>query len=148
MSSVVVREKIMNFLTTNFPSEKFVDMSVDYRELSEILEEYNIARRDSWVGVQFVGSDEQHMVLGSKEKGTYRELGAVYLHIVAPAQLGVANILLPRIESYRNAFRGQRIDSLVVEKTTPPDFGSGTLQFEDGFLSGTTAIHYYNDLNI
>lgn len=148
MSSVTVRTKMMDFLTAEFPTEKFVDMSLDYQELSDILEQNNIGKTDEWVGVQFVGSEEEHIVLGSKEHGTYREMGMVYLHIVAPAQLGVVNKILPKIESFRDVFRGRRVDTIVIEKVTPPNFGSGTLKFEDGFMSGSTSIQYYNDLNI
>lgn len=148
MSSTTVRNKIMTFLTTEYPTIKFLDMTLEYFELREVLEDANISCSDSWVGVQFVGDDESPITTGSKDKGTFRELGSVFLHVVEPAQLGVVNLILPKIESFRDTFRGTRVGSIVIEKVSPPNFDSGTLKFNDGWMSGSTNIQFYSDLNI
>lgn len=145
MSSVAVREIIFDFLATVAPTENVVDLSGEFDELKELLDEYNVPVGSPWLGVQFVGSEEDPIdVRGTNNKGKYRELGVIYLHVVGIAHLRAHQLILPRGEALRNAFRGQRLEGkLLVEAVSPVNFGQGiTLNFEGGYTAGAIEITY------
>ncbi len=149
MSSIYVRDELTAFLTTTFPTEKQIDLTAEYRELDEALADAGIGRRDNWLGLQFIGSDEIPISIGGAEaKGCYREVGSIFLHIVAPVQSGVSDLILTRAEAFRNAFRAKRINEVVIESVTPANFENGaTLEFEGGFTSASCILTYHRDLN-
>lgn len=146
MSSQYVREEVLNHLQTEYPTEKFLDLTAQYQELSDFLSDNSVGKTDNWIGVQFTGGPDDIVTIGS-DGGCYRETGTILLHIVSPVQMGVANIILPRIETIRMGLRGKRISGdIVVDGTTTPNFEAGaTLEFSGGYTSGTTVINYHRD---
>lgn len=150
MSSLAVRTLVKNFLTTNAPTEHQVDFSAQYLDLPDLLEQEDLTVDDPWLGLQFVGGDEQPATLpATNVSGRYRETGVIYLHVVEVAKPQVIDSILARAETLRNLFRGQRIGTLLVESITPVVTDSGgTLELEGGFVSGSFLISYYYDLNL
>lgn len=150
MSSSYTRTQIMNFLATNFPSEKVVDLSAESEEISDLLEDRGVSLREPWIGVQFLGNGESPVSISSNNlKGKFRELGAVILHIVEPSKLGVINAILPRAEALMDSFRGQRIGDVVVEDLVPLNTSAGAvLTFQRGYTSGNIVVNYYRDRDL
>lgn len=149
MSSVYVRTQIKQFLTDN-SDEDVVDMTSQFEELRQLLAEFNIQPDAPWLGVQFIGNDEVPVsIAATNDLGLYRETGAILLHVVSEAKIGVGDSLLTRGETLRNLFRGRRIGDIVVESVSPMNTESGaTLEFEDGYMSGTCIVAYYRDINL
>jgi hypothetical protein len=150
MSSSYVRTQIKNFLTANAPTESIVDLSGQYEELQDLLTRLSISMDGPWVGVQFIGNEEVPITVNSTNtSGKYRETGAVYIHVIDIAKLGVSDSILTRAETLRSLFRGQKIGSIFIESVTPTNFESGAaLTFEDGFMSGTFILGYLRDLDL
>jgi hypothetical protein len=149
MSSSYVRTQVKNFLDTNAPSETVIDLSGRYEDLEDMLAEGEIDSNSPWVGVQFIGSDEIPITIGSTNSGgKYRETGAVYIHVVDIAKLGVSDTILTRAETLRSLFRGRHIGDIIIDSVTPINFDAGAaLRFEGGYMSGTFIIGYYRDLD-
>lgn len=146
MSSSYVRTQFKDFLAANAPDETLIDLTAQFDDLDEVLEQSGIV--DSpWLGIDFVGSDEVPITIGSSNtSGKYREEGAVYLHVVDIAKLGVSDSILSRAETLIGILRGQRIGTIFVESITPVNFGAGAaLSFEDGYMSGSFIVAYQND---
>lgn len=150
MSSAYVRSTIKQFLEDNASEETLVYLTAVYQEIKELLADFEIQPDASWLGVQFIGNDEVPIALAAtNDQGLYRETGAIYFHVVAPARLGAGDSLLTRGETLRDLFRGRRIGDIVVESVTPMNFDSGaTLQFEGGFMSGSFFVAFHRDLNL
>jgi hypothetical protein len=150
MSSQYVRDSIIAFIGTEIPGEKLVDFTAEFEELSDFLEYNNIGPGDNWIAVQFVGSEEIPVdVRGTNTKGTYREIGLVHIHVVSVARLGGHNDILTRAEAIRDKFRGQRIDTILIESVSPPNFGTGiALNFSGGYTAATFNIGFQRDLNL
>lgn len=149
MSSVYVRTQIKQFLDDN-SAEDVIDMTSQFEDLRQLLAENSIQPDAPWLGVQFIGSDEIPVSLSAtNDLGLYRETGAIQLHVVSEAKIGVGDSLLTRGETLRNLFRGRRIGDIVVESVSPMNTESGaTLEFEDGYMSGTCIVAYYRDINL
>jgi hypothetical protein len=149
MSSAYVRTQIKDFLETN-SSEDVVDLTADFQEIKELLDDSGIQPDAPWLGVQFQGDDEIPVALAAtNDQGKYRETGAIYIHVVSTARLGVGDALLTRGEVLRNLFRGRRIGDILIESVTPMNFDSGaTLQFEGGYMSGSFLMAYQRDLDL
>lgn len=149
MSSVYVRDQITNFITSN-SVEKVVDLTGEFGELRDMLSQAGVNGQDTWIGLQFVGSEEIPVdILSTNSKGKYRESGVIYLHIVDIARLGVHNAILPRAEALRSLFRGQRIGTILIEAVSPPNFGGGvTLSFSGGYTAALVQIDYQRDLDL
>ena len=132
------------------PSEDVVDMTSDYQEIKELLDDNGIASDSPWLGVEFIGDAEEPITIpATNDQGLYREFGAVYFHFVDVARLGNGDTLLTRGEALRNLLRGRRIGDIVIESVSPMNFQRGaTLQFEGGYMSGSFICSYYRDLNI
>jgi hypothetical protein len=150
MSSKFVRDSVINFIAAELPSEKFIDLTAEFEELEDLLTYHDIASGDDWVGIQFIGSDEVPVdVRAGNAKGTYRENGVFYMHIVSVAKLGGHNAILDRAESARTIFRGQRIGTIIIEAVSPPNFGNGiSLNFSGGYTACTFTVDYQNDINL
>ncbi len=150
MSSAYVRTQIAGFLAANAPSEKTIDLTALFGEISEEIEAAGIDPDSPWLGIQYIGDDEIPVGLAaSNEQGLYRETGAILIHVVDVARLGVGAGLLTRGETLRNLFRGRRIGDIIIESCTPMNFDDGaTLQFEGGFMAGTFSVSYMRDLNL
>jgi len=152
MSSAYVRTQIATFIGTNLATENVIDLTNQYDEIQDILASHAppLTYTDSWLGIQYIGSSEVAINVGADNtQGCYRELGAVFLHVVAPTTPTNAADVLARTEVIRNAFRGQRINDIIIESVTPPNFEAGaTLQFDAGFSSASIVINFYRDLNI
>jgi hypothetical protein len=150
MSSAAVRTAIFDFLDTNAPTESVVDLTSQFGEIKEFVADSGVQPDSPWLGVQFIGSDELPIGLAANNViGKYRETGAVYIHCVEVARLGVGNTLLTRGEALRNLFRGQNISGVVVESVTPLNFdGGATLQFEGGYMSASFLMSYYFDVDL
>jgi hypothetical protein len=125
-------------------------MTAQFEDLRQLLAENSIQPDAPWLGVQFIGSDEVPVsISATNDVGLYRETGAVQLHIVSEAKIGVGDSLLTRGETLRNLFRGRRIGDIVIESVSPMNTEAGaTLEFEDGYMSGTCIVAYYRDLNL
>lgn len=149
MSSAYVRTQVKQFLDDN-SEEVVIDLTAQFADLKQLISEAGLQPEASWLGLQFIGGDEIPVGLAAtNDQGLYRETGAVQLHVVAVAKLGVGDGLLTRGETLRNLFRGRRIGDIIVESVTPMNFDLGaTLEFEDGYMSGTCTIAYHRDLNL
>lgn len=151
MSSSYIRQQIINFFTSTIVTETHViDLTGESETLGDLLARNGITHRDNWVGLQFVGNEEIPISVGATNtKGCYRELGTVYIHVVAPTKIGVASEILPRSELIRDAFRGQRLGDMWIDSVSPPNFGNGAaISFEGGFTGASILLDYRRDLNI
>jgi hypothetical protein len=151
MSSQYVRQGITNFINAELTTENLIDLTADYAEIQDLLEENSLSPRDTWLGLQFVGSEEIPVDVGAiNTRGKYREIGVIYLHVVDVAKLNVHNSIIARAEAVRNAFRGRRIaDTILIEGVSPVNFGGGaTLSFTGGYTAGLIQIDYRRDLDL
>lgn len=150
MSSSYVRTQIKTFISSNIPSETVVDLTGVYDELQDILEAEGVSYEDPWLGLQFIGNEEMPINVGANNtQGLYREYGNVFLHIAAMSTIGVSTGILARAETIAVAFRGQRINDIIIESVSPPNFELGaTLDFEGGWTSASIVLNYYRDLNL
>lgn len=149
MSSLYVRDEIAAFLAAEIPGEKYIDLTSEFYEVNDLLTEYGVNPGEDWVGLQFVGSEEVPVdILSTNTSGTYREVGVLYIHVVALAKLGVGRDILIRAETIRNKLRGQRIaGNILIEGVAPATFGEGaTLSFEGGYTAALVAVTYQRDL--
>jgi len=152
MSSSYVRTEIKSFIASNLATENLIDLTGEFDELQDLLADHvpSLDYEDNWLGIQFIGSDETPITITStNSRGCYRETGAIFLHIVEPATKLAPDAILVRDEIIRNAFRGQRINDIIIESATPPNFEAGaTLQFEGGWTSASVVVNYYRDYNL
>jgi hypothetical protein len=150
MSSKYVREELATFIATELPTETVVDLTAEFRTLEDLLEDAGVTGPDNWLGLQFIGSDEVPQALAATNNtGKYREVGAIYIHIVDVVKKNVHLDILDRAELVRNAFRGRRINSIIIESVSPPNFSTGvTLNFEGGYTSAAVILGYQRDLNL
>lgn len=150
MSSVYVRDQFKQFLASNAPSEDVIDLTSLFEDLKQYLGENSIQPDAPWLGIEFIGNDEVPVSLAAtNDKGLYRETGAVALHVVAEAKIGVGDSLLARGKTLQDLFRGRTIGDITIESVSPMNTGAGaTLEFEDGYMSGTILITYHRDLNL
>lgn len=144
MSGTFVRDSIISFFQTEVPTETLIDISAEFEELQDLLTYHGVAEGANWVGIQFVGAEEIPVdIRATNGKGTYREVGVVYIHVVAVARIGGGNAILNRAEAIREVFRGQRIGPILIEGVSPPNFGNGiSLDFEGGYTSATFTLDY------
>jgi len=150
MSASYVRDQIESFIAANAPAENYIDLTAEFRELDEMLNDYSIGRNDPWLGVQFIGNGEEPITVpATNDSGKYRELGVVYFHIVGVAAIGAGTSILSRAETLRNLLRGRRIGKIRVNSVAPPNFEAGaTLQFEGGWTSASLLVDYEYDLDL
>lgn len=150
MSSIYVREQVMDFIEDNLPGETLVDLTSDFQELKELLADNGLQPDAPWLGIDFIGADEEPASLAANgETGCYRETGAFQIHICTIARLGNGNSILTRGEAVRNLFRGKNINGVIIESMTLVNTNAGaTLQFEGGYMSGTFIVSYIRDLNL
>lgn len=152
MSSQFVRTQITNFLTTNAPTENLIDLTAQYETIDEIIDNEGLGVDDPWLGLQFIGSTEEpQTIIATNSTGCYRELGSIFLHVVARASQSATMVddILTRSEALRDLLRGRRINSIIVESVSPPNFEQGaTLDLEGGYTSASVIVNYYRDNNI
>jgi hypothetical protein len=151
MSSKYVRDGIIDFIASEIPSEKLVDLTAEFDEVQDLLSRNGVQPRSPWLGLQFVGSEEIPVDIGATNtRGKYREIGVIYLHVVDVSKLNVHNSIINRAEVIRNAFRGMRIaDTILIESVSPVNFGGGiTLSFTGGYTAGVIQIDYQRDLDL
>lgn len=150
MSSSYVRSEIKTFLSANSAESDIIDLTAQYSSLTNMLSDNGVGRNDPWLGLQFIGSSEEPITLNSGNTvGKYREIGSIFLHIVERVKNTVADDILTRSEALRTLLRGQRINDIIIESVSPPNFESGaTLQFEGGYQSASIIVSYERDLNL
>lgn len=150
MSSKYVRDKVEEYISSALSSENLVDLTADFNTLDKILLENGVEGDDPWLGIQYIGSDEIPVALSSANNtGKYRETGAIYIHVVERVRLNVHVPILARAEVIRDAFRGRRIEDIIIESVTPPNFSTGTtLNFDGGYTSASVILTYERDLNL
>ena len=150
MSSLYVRTEILNTLVTDLPTESVIDLTSEFAELEDLLNEHSLQHGDPWLGVQFLGSEEVPVDIGATNtRGKYREIGAIYLHIVDVARLGIHNVILNRAEAIRDKLRGRRIGTILIEGVSPANFGDGiTLSFSGGYTAAVIQVDYQRDLDL
>ncbi len=150
MSSAYVRTQIAAFIAEKASGEKTLDLTALYGEIKEVIDDADIDPDSPWLGIQYIGDDEVPVGLAANnETGLYRETGAILLHVVDVAGLGVGAKLLTRGEALRNLFRGRRIGDIIIESVSPMNFEDGaTLLFEGGYMAGTFSISYQRDLSL
>lgn len=149
MSSSYVRSQVKNFIT-NSSGERLIDLTARFDDIREMIKKEGLTPSDPWLGITFLGDSELPVSLTAKnDQGLYREMGQIFLHVVAEARLGVGDSLVQRGEILRNLFRGSRIGDVVIEEVGTLNTGSGAaLEFESGYIAGTISIGYYRDLNL
>jgi hypothetical protein len=150
MSSKVVRQEIKQYLVDNFPTETFIDLDGAFQEVRDLVADAGITSNDPWIGLQFIGNEEIPITVGSTNtSGKYREIGAVYIHVIEIARLNVGSSILDRAELLRDNLRGQRINGIIIESVSPVNFGIGaSLDFEGGYTSGSFIMTYERDLDL
>lgn len=150
MSSLAVRTLIKNFLTAEAPTEKLVDLTGQIHEVQNMLSDSGVGPDDPWIGVQFVGADEVPSTTpATNDQGKYWESGAVYIHVVGVASLGISDSILGRAENLRNLFRGRRIGAMFIDSVTPINFDAGAaLRFESGYIAGAFILGYRYEINL
>lgn len=150
MSSLYVRDQIENYLKSTFPEETILDLSGEFETLQNFLARNNVKGNGTWVGLQFVGNDEEPITIAADGvQGKYREVGACYIHVVSRSKIGVVKEILPRTEAIKNALRSRRIGEVLILSVTPANFDQGaTIDFEGGWTSGTIIVAYQNDVNL
>jgi len=150
MSSSYVRTQITTFIGTNLALETLIDLTGEYRDIDDVLSGASVTYKNSWLGIQFVGSEDIPINIGANNvAGCYREVGVVMLHVVSTAKASATSDILTRAETIRDAFRGQRINDIIVESVSPANFERGTtLDFESGWISASIIISYERDLNL
>lgn len=150
MSALAVRTGIKDFLIAEFPSETFLDLTGQYDTIERYLAHNGINRNDTWIGIQFIGTDEIPVALSANNtQGCYREFGIVILHIVGIASLGVGDAIVNRAEAIRNKLRGQRIGNIIIDSVSPPNFDvASTLRFEGGYIAAAINADYKYDLSL
>jgi hypothetical protein len=149
VSSKFVRDELLNFITTQCSTEKVVDLTSEVEDLQQLLTYHEIPLGGDWTGVHFIGSSEIPIALNANNtQGTYKEIGVVYIHVVALASLGGHNAILSRAEAIRSLLRGSNINSILIESVTPPNFGSGvSINFAGGYTSASFMVHYMRNLS-
>lgn len=147
MSSKFVRERMLEELSKVDSTIKAVDITMEFEELEDFLEENDIDMDEGWLGIQFLSSIETPIdIVSTNTQGTFREEGDVLVHVTYPTHGGYEKILL-LAEKVRNYFRAKRFNSIVIEDVSPPQFGMGVaLNFEGGFSSAVVTIGYHRDL--
>lgn len=139
-------------MSTNLPAENYIDLTAKYDTIDDMISDEGLGVDDPWVGIQFIGATEIPQTISSNNTtGCYREEGSVFLHVVARVSVNgtLADDILARCETLRNLLRGSRINSIVIESVSPPNFELGaTLDMEGGYTSASVIIDYYSDLNL
>lgn len=150
MSSLNVRTKVKNFITTNAPTEKLIDLTARFEEIKELIEDEGLVHDSPWLGIEFIAGDEIPITVpATNTQGKYRETGALYFHVVGLAVLGSVDTILARGEALRNLLRGQRIDDIIIESVTPLNFDAGaTLRFQGGYISASFLASYESDTDL
>jgi len=150
MSSVYVRTELKAFLVAAVSAETYIDLSGQFSDIEDLVIGAGITMSDPWVGLQFLGSDEEPVsVPATNAVGKYREYGSIYIHVVGVAVLGESVNILTRAETLRDALRGKRINDVVIQSVTPANFGLGaTISFEAGYTSASFIVNYERDLNL
>jgi len=150
MSSTYVRDQVKAFIGTDIPSETLVDVTGSFEELSKLLAKNSVTGKDDWLGIQFIPSEEVPISsTANNSAGRYREFGSIFLHIVTPSKFEPQDNILPRSETIRNAFRGTRINDIIIESVAPPNFEAGaTLRFNGGWTAAAVIINFKRDLNL
>lgn len=151
MSSKFVRDSIIDFMETEFPEETIIDLTAQFEQLDDLLDHYDLTINDPWVGIQFIGNSEVPVSIQSQnQKGCYREIGAIYIHVVAVSSFGCHKDILNRSEAIRDKLRGRRInETVVIEEVNPANFGEGiTLNFESGYTAAAITIYYRRDVDL
>lgn len=150
MSSTYVRDQLKAFIGTDLVTENLIDLTGEYRDVDDVIAGASLTFKDPWLGIQFVGSQDIPITVAANNiQGLYREIGTVMLHIVEMASSTSTDDILTRSETIQDAFRGQRINDIIVEEVTPPNFEQGaTLDFESGYVAATIILSYERDLNL
>lgn len=146
MSSLDVRTLVRNFIAAN-SAETLVDLTGQYQDFRKLMSDEGVQPDAPWLGLEFIGDSELPVSLhATNDKGQYREIGRIVLHICAVAKIGVGASIESRADVLHKLFKGQRIGGVVVESIIPLNTGPGaTLEFEGGYISGTMSIEYYYD---
>jgi hypothetical protein len=151
MSSKFVRDSFNSFMETEFTGENIIDLTAHFEEIEDLLEHYDLTINDPWVGIQYLGSDEIPVSIQSQnQKGCFREVGAIYIHVVAVSHFKTHKEILTRAEAIRDKLRGRRInESLIIEQVGPANFGEGiTLNFESGYTAAAITLFYRRDIDL
>ena len=150
MSSVYVRTQIKNFITANLATENTIDLTGEYREIDKVLDSHSLTYESDWLGLQFIGNEKIPITIGANNTtGKYREIGSIFLHVVAMAKSTAVNSILTRGQTIDDTFTGRRINDIVIESVSPINFEKGaTLDFESGFTSASLIINYQRDLDL
>lgn len=151
MSSEYVRDEIETFVTTNLPAENYIDITAKSDEFEFMVQDAGLDETDHLLLIQFIGANEEPITLAAgNAEGRYRETGSLFFHVTEPLdQVDVYQAILTRTETLRNLFRGQRINDILINSVSPPNFeSSATLQFSGGYQSASIVINYQRDLNL
>lgn len=150
MSSSYVRTQVKAFITSNIPSEDVIDLTGEFDNIKDLLAKNSINPNDPWTALQFIGNSELAITVpATNTDGKYREFGVVIIHIVERSKATAVASCLTRAEAFRDAFRGQRINDILIKEVSPPNFDQGaTLNFEGGYTSAAVIVTYERDLDL
>ena len=125
MSSTYVRNEIEGFITAELPSENQIDLTGVFYNIEKVISDAGLDYKDPWLGIQYIGNEDIPITADANNStGCYREVGVVMLHVVEQAKGTATASILTRAEAIRDAFRGRRINDVVIESVSPANFES------------------------
>ena len=138
MSSKVVHDKIMTYLTANWTTTPIFDFDNYLRDADLPL--------TPWIGIQFMASREGVVSLTGTSTTGYREIGIFFIHAIIPNGFDMVSAVT-MCEDLRNLFRGKRIDdTIVIIKANPPTQDNGiALNIKGNWVGWAVVIEYYSD---
>lgn len=151
MSSSFVRTQILNYFASDITTETNVlDVTAKFDFLLDFLNDNGVTAKDRWLGLQFVGAEEQPIsVPANNSQGRYREFGSIFVHIVEVARSNSDVQLITRSENIRQKLRGLNLNGVRIESVSPPNFEFGaTLNFDGGYTACAIIVNYEYDINI
>lgn len=149
MSSKYVRDQVLSLLGTT--SENVIDFAAEYRTVEDILSAYGLTDDDSWIGIEFLPSNEApYGVTSNNSGGCYRENGAFMMHVVEPISATHRDNILTRADALLQIFRGATINGdIIIGQVGTVNFDSNlTLNFESGYEGGAVTVDYYRNFSI
>ena len=152
MSSKTVRDAIKNYLSSTHPTENIIDITEEIEDLQDLIEGAGLVyQEDAWLGIDFIGFDEYPIdVLATNTTGKYREEGVLMIYVVEAVNkqdvMNPRDRILVRAENILNSLRGKRLNGVVIERLTTPNFQAGSnLQFEGNYVSAMLSATFHFD---
>jgi len=137
MSSNYVRTEYKNFLTTNWVTTPFIDIS-DFKTINDLPQP-----PENVLLLEFVPQAEEEVSVGPGN--CYRERGIINNHVLAPSGYASTDALSV-CEELRDLLRGIRIKDITVRAVNPPtNMNGAALQFDGSYDGWVIQLDYICD---